>query len=204
MATKLAVDREGEKFEVETDFSFLYGESTDQEGNNFVNKRSWQLASNLDYQGFSWANPYFFGSALSSLEKKIERRYKAGTGAKFTVLDSEVSRLDLALAIMGEKTFESNDGNGEEEFLGRWTGEVNFRRSFSEEKVMFKASVDYNPGFRRFDNFTFEAEGSLAFKLSEIVSLRLSVEDNFDNKAKDRGALSNNDGRLLFGILASF
>jgi hypothetical protein len=162
------------------------------------------LASTVDYQGFSRANPYFFGSVLSSLEKKIDRRYKGGAGAKFTVLDSDVTRLDLALAIMGEKTFGANGGDGKEEFLGRWTGEIKFRRSFSEERAVFQAGADYNPGFRRFDNFTVEAESSLAFRLSEIVSLRLSVEDNYDNKAKDRGALSNNDGRVLFGVLASF
>jgi hypothetical protein len=204
VASKLGLVRVGEAFEVETDLSFLYGESTDDQGDNFVNKRSWEVASNVDYRGFSRANPYFFGSVLASLEKKIDRRYKGGVGAKFTLLDSEVSRLDLALAIMGEKTFEADGGNGDEEFLGRWTGAASYRRSFSDDRAVFEAGVDYNPGFRTFDNFTFEAEGSLAFRLSEIVSLKLSVEDNYDNRAKDRGALSNNDGRVLFSVLASF
>jgi hypothetical protein len=204
VATKLGVDRDGEAFELEAELSFLYGESSDDEGDSFVNKRSWELESNLDYQGFSWVNPYFFGSALSSLEKKIDRRYKGGAGAKITVLDSEVSRLDFAVAIMGEKTLEANGANGDEEFLGRWTGEMNYRRSFSDDRAVFRAGVDYNPGFRRFDNFTFEAESSLALRISPIVSLKLSVEDNYDNRAKDRGALSNNDGRVLFSVLASF
>jgi hypothetical protein len=204
VSTKLAAERDGEKFELENDFSFLYGEATDDQGSRFVNKRSWRVESNVDYQGFTWINPYFFGEVRYNLEKKIKRRYKGGAGAKISVLDSEVSRLDFALAMLGEKTFEANGGDGGEEFLGRWTGEVNFRRSFSEGRAVLETEVEYNPGFREFDDFTFEAETSLTLQLSEIVRLRLTVEDDYDNKAKDRGALSNNDGRVLFSVLAAF
>jgi len=49
-----------------------------------------------------------------------------------------------------------------------------------------------------------KAESSLAFRLSEVVSLKVSVRDNFDSQAKKRGAVSNNDGRVLFSVLAAF
>jgi hypothetical protein len=103
-----------------------------------------------------------------------------------------------------ERTVGSDGNGGEEEWLGRWTSAVNYRRSFSEERAVFEASVDYNPKFQQIDNFTFQAESSLAFRLSEIVSLKFSVRDNFDNQAKSRGAASNNDGRVLFSVLAAF
>jgi hypothetical protein len=103
-----------------------------------------------------------------------------------------------------EQTVTADGNGGEEEWLGRWTGAVNYRRSFSEDRAVFQAKVDYNPKFQQLDNFTFQAESSLAFRLTEIVSLKLSVRDNFDNQAKDRGAASNNDGRVLFSVLASF
>ena len=56
---------------------------------------------------------------------------------------------------------------------------------------------------QQLENYTFQAESSLAFRLSEVVSLKMSVRDNFDSGAKDRGAVSNNDGRVLFSVLAA-
>jgi putative membrane protein len=204
VAAEVGMNRESRLFEFQSGLAFLYGEVTDGEGESFVNKRSWELAANLDYRGFSWLNPFVLGSAVSSLEKKIHRRYKAGTGAKLTALDSDVSKLEFASAILVEQTVSSEVGNGSKEWLSRWTWAMFFRRSFSEERAVFEVGVDYNPKFRQLDDFTFQAESSLAFRLSEILRLKLSVRDNFDNGAKDRGAVSNNDGRVLFSVLAAF
>ena len=204
VATKLAVARKGPRFELENALSYLYGEATDVEGNTFVNKRSWSAESNLDYRGFSRVNPYLFGSALSSLEKKIDLRLKGGSGAKVTALDSDVARLDFALAVLLEQTFKDTEGNGDEELLARWTGEASYKRSFSEERMVFQVKADYNPVFDQFENYTIEASASLSFALSRVVSLKLSVEDNYDSRAKDRGARDNNDGRVLVSLLAAF
>jgi hypothetical protein len=62
----------------------------------------------------------------------------------------------------------------------------------------------YSPVFDEADNYVVSAESSIAFKLSEIISLKLSVVDNYDSRAKDRGARDNNDGRVLFSVLSSF
>jgi hypothetical protein len=204
VATEFGVNRESSRFELESGFSFLYGEATDDEGENFVNKRSWELGGNLDYRGFSWVNPYVFGSVHSSLEKRIRRRNKAGGGAKLTAVDTEVSQLDIAAALAVEQTLSSEEADGEAEWLGRWTGQVKYRRTFSEERAVFEASADYNPKFQQVSNYTVKAESSLAFRLSEVISLKLSVRDNYDSEAKDRGAESNNDGRVLFSVLAAF
>jgi hypothetical protein len=204
VATKVGVDRKGPSFELENDFSYLYGEATDETGNTFVNKRSWAIASNLDYRGFTRLNPYLFGSALSSLEKAIAIRYKGGAGAKLTVLESEASHLDFALAVLAERTVEDSPDNGDSEVLARWSGGFTLRRAFSEGRTVFEAKADYDPVFDEFDNFTVTAESSIAFRLSRVISLKLSVVDNYDSKAEDRGARDNNDGRVLFSVLSSF
>jgi hypothetical protein len=204
VATAAGLARRSSRFDLEGDLAYLYGEATNEEGNTFVNKRSWTLGSNLNYRGFTWVNPYIFGNVLSSLEKAIEIRYKGGAGGKVTILDSDVSRLNFGLAVLGEKTVERDPDNGHSEILGRWSGEFNFRRSFSDERTVLEAKANYSPVFDQADNFTVTAESSLAFKLSEIISLKLSVVDNYDSRAKDRGARDNNDGRLLFSVLSSF
>jgi hypothetical protein len=204
VATKVGLDRKGRLFELENDLSFLYGEATGEAGNTFVNKRSWSVGSNLDYRGFSRMNPYLFGSVLSSLEKAIRIRYKGGVGAKFTALESETSVLDLAVAVLGEKTEERSSDNGGSEILARWTGALNLRRSFSEDRTVFEVKAEYSPRFTALEDFTVRGETSIAFKLSEILMLKLSVVDNYDTGAMDRGAVSNNDGRVLFSVLSSF
>jgi hypothetical protein len=204
VATRVAVDRRSPDFEVENEASFLYGEASDGAGDTFVNKRAWALESNLDYRRFSRVNPYVFAGALSSLEKAIEVRYKGGAGAKLTALDSETSRLDFALAILGEKTVEKSREDGGSEILARWAGECRLRRSFAADRTVIEGKAVYSPVFDEADNYVVSAEGSIAFKLSEIISLKLSVVDNYDSRAKDRGARDNNDGRVLFSVLSSF
>ncbi len=204
IATKAKLTRESRLFEAETDLSYLYGEATDGEGITFVNKRSWSVAASLGYRGFAWVNPYSQASASSSLEKKIELRYDAGAGAKFTVLQSDVTKLNFALAVLAEKTIQSGDQNGDSQVLARWAGELHFRRTFTDGRVVFEASSKYNPVFDELANYTVEAGSSVGFKLSEIISLKFSVVDNYDSRAKARGAESNNDGRVLFSVLSSF
>lgn len=204
VTTKLGGDWKGPVLEVENRGAFLYGEVTTEDGVTSVNKRSWEVGSNLSYRGFSRVNPYLFVKGLSSLEKKIDRRYNAGAGGRVTVLDDRSSRFDFSLAVLAEKTLE-RDGNGaDSEVLARWTGRARFRRSFSEDRMVFNTESEYNPVFDEFANFTVKSESSISFALSTVVSLKLSLVDNYDSRAKDRGARSNNDGRVLFSVLGSF
>jgi hypothetical protein len=204
VSTRLAADRKGSVFELDNRGSFLYGEATTEEGLTFVNKRSWEVGSNLSYRGFSRLNPYVFGKGLSSFERKIHRRYNAGAGGRVTVLDDRRSRLDFSLAILAERTVEEAGAGGDDELLARWTGRVRFRRSFSDARMVLSSEAEYNPVFDQFANFTVKSESSLSFALSRVVSLKLSLVDNYDSRAKDRGARGNNDGRLLFSVLGSF
>ena len=204
VAVALGLDRTSPRFQWENELSYLYGEASNDVGETFVNKRSWAVGSNLDYRGFSWVNPYVFADALSSLEKAIKIRYKGGAGAKLTALDSEATRLRFAVAVLGERTTERSPDNGDSEILARWAGEADFRHSFSGGRTIFEVKGNYSPVFDESDNYTVTAESSVAFKLSEIISLKLSVVDNYDSRAMDRGALDNNDGRVLFSVLSAF
>ena len=204
VAVKLGADRSATAFELENDFAFVYGEAANDAGERFVNRRLWEVSSNLSFREYSRVNPYLFGSALSSLEKKIHRRYKGGAGAKVTALDSEVSQLDFGMAMLAEMTVEDCPDNGDQQLLARWSGEMDYRRTFSDERVVVAAELEYNPVFDEFANFTINAESSVAFQLTEIVSLKLSVVDQYDSRAEKRGARSNNDGRVLFSVLSAF
>lgn len=204
VAVAFGLDRTSPRYQWENDLSYLYGEASNDVGETFVNKRSWSVGTNLDYRGFSWVNPYVFGTVLSSLEKAIKSRVKAGAGARLTALDSEATKLSFGLAVLGERTVERSPDDGDPEILARWASEASFRHVFMGERTVFEVKGNYSPVLDEIDNFTVTAESSIAFTLTEILSLKLSVVDNYDSRATDRGALDNNDGRVLFSILSAF
>jgi hypothetical protein len=53
-------------------------------------------------------------------------------------------------------------------------------------------------------DFTLTSRTSLAYKMTTSLALQASFLDNYDSEARDRGARSNNDGELLFGLSATF
>lgn len=204
VATKFSADRRDAAIEIETDLQFLYGETSEEDGEKLVNKRFWRMGYDVNYRGFSWVNPYIFFRGLSSLEKKIRRRYNGGAGAKVTAQSPGGARLDLSLAVLAERTVLLDAENGEQELLARWTGTVRYRRPFSEERLVFETRTEYNPVFDQFDNYTIQHETGLSFRVSQLVRLRVSFLDNYDSRARQRGARSNNDGRMLFSVLSAF
>ena len=205
LTSRAQMERADSSYEFSTKADFAYGEATDEAGTTFVNKRSWSVGSNVDYHPFSRVNPFIFGTVQSSFEKRIDLRYDAGAGGKISILRSDVSRVDFRGALLVEQTRSADsNGGGEDETLARWLGVLRVRRTLAEGRITFDASTMYQPVFDAFDNFTIDFESSLAFQLSEVISLKLSLVDKYDSGAKDRGASTNNDGQLFFSVLSSF
>ena len=50
--------------------------------------------------------------------------------------------------------------------------------------------------------YTIVSTSTLAAALTSAVALTATVHDTYDSEARSRGARSNNDGLLLFGIRA--
>ena len=205
LTSRAQMERADSSYEFSTKADFAYGEAEDDAGTAFVNKRSWSVGSNVDYHPFSRVSPFIFGTVQSSFEKKIDLRYDAGAGGKVNIVRNDVSRVDFRGALLVEQTRPADsNGGGEDETLARWLGVLRVRRTLDDGRVTFESETQYQPVFDAFDNFTIDFEGSVAFELSEVISLKLSLVDKYDSGAKDRGARTNNDGQLFFSVLSSF
>lgn len=66
------------------------------------------------------------------------------------------------------------------------------------------AVFGYRPEFDAFDRFTLASTNSFSCSLSNNMSLKLTFIDSYDSQAEDRGAPSNNDGQVVFGLLSTF
>ena len=51
---------------------------------------------------------------------------------------------------------------------------------------------------------TLTSRNSLAFQLSQRVGVQFSFVDSYDSEAQIRGARSNNDAQLFFGVVGTF
>ncbi len=60
----------------------------------------------------------------------------------------------------------------------------------------------YQPSIDRVARYTIESTTTLAMAMTEIIAFTATLHDTYDSEARGRGARSNNDGQILFGIRA--
>lgn len=94
-------------------------------------------------------------------------------------------------------------GESGAETLLRWSARVRGRYEPGGRRKLSHTTF-YRPRVDALGNFTASSVTALVYELSEILSATLSFVDDYDSEATSRGARSNNDGQLLFGLLASF
>lgn len=208
ITTRLGTERADSVREVSLDGRFAYGEARDDEGNDFVNKRSWKVSTSFDHHPFERWSPFATGELESSFERRIELRYTFGVGAKYTVTRSDRGRLDFSGALLGEETNPSDGANVSPDFdddlLARWSFRARARRSWDEGRLTFSSESSYRPEFSHWDDFTFTSTTSVGFRLNETLGLKLTFVDTYDSEAEARGARTNNDGQVLASLLATF
>jgi hypothetical protein len=128
-------------------------------------------------------------------------------GGKVGVVEgSDATRLELSLAVLAERTFPTERAldDADDELEAIWLARVRARRELSEGRVTLQSETRYQPTFDRIDDFTLTSTSSLAFALTEVVSLKLTFVDNYDSGAIERGARINNDGQFFVSVLSAF
>lgn len=204
---RAAAERKSSLLEFSLGGEFAYGEAQDPaSGDSFVNKRSWAASTALDYKPEGKVSPFLFADAEGSLERQIALRLSTGLGAKYRFVDTDETGLDVSLAALVERTEPREYQVGADtdiETLARWSARFRARHAFSDGRTTFKLVTFYRPAFRDSGDYTVDTDTSLAYALNQSISLKLSFVDKYDSLARDRGARSNNDGRLVFSVLAS-
>lgn len=190
---------------VELGFSggFDYGEAKDAEGSRYVSKRSWIFQTNADYLPEGRVSPFVFATAEGSLERQIDVRTSGGAGAKYRFVDNERSRVDFSLAALVERTNPRAVPGVDSEVtsIGRWSARFRARHTIGD--AQFDLVSFYRPKMGAFDDYTWDVNASVGVSLTSVLALRLSLIDQFDSLAEDRGARSNHDGRVLVSVLAT-
>ncbi len=209
LGTRLSAGRADSTMDVRTNGEFTYSEAEggavdDRERPMFVAKRSWRTALTADYRPFARVSPFALASIESSFEKRIDRRYSGGGGAKVVFVRNERTTSDFSLAVLAERSLlPDTAGPRIEETLARYSARFRLERKMGERAVAAHETF-YRPEVSELERFTLTSRTSLAYKMTTTLALQASFLDNYDSEARDRGARSNNDGELLFGVAATF
>ena len=204
VGTRLSAGRSDSTVEVKTDGEFTYGEAEGSERRMFVSKRSWRSSLTADYRPFARVSPFVLATIESSLEKRIDRRYSGGAGANYVLARTQRTASDLSLALLAERSLlPDTAGPRIERTLARYSARFRLDRQF-DERLSLAHLTFWRPEAGALERFTFTSRTSLAYKMTTSLSVQASFLDNYDSEARERGARSNNDGEILFGMAATF
>ena len=203
-ALRSAISRADSVVESKVDVRFAYADQTTEQDVREVSKRSWLATGTVDYRPFERISPFLISNIESSLEKRIDLRYSGGAGAKYTFVATERAEASFSLAMLAERTRVADDAPAPDRAsLARWSGRLRLDRRL-HERLRVTHLTFYQPEVSTFERFTFSSTSTAAYEMNRLLSATISFLETYDSEATRRGARTNHDGQLLFGLLSSF
>ena len=203
-ALRSTIARADSTLESKIDLRFAYADQTTEQDVREVSKRSWLASSTLDYRPFERISPFLIGNVESSYEQRIALRYSGGAGAKYTFVENERVEASFSLAMLAERTRVA-DGAPEpaRPSLARWSARLRLNRRL-HERLRVTHLTFYQPEVSELERFTLSSTSTAAYEMNRVLSATVSFLETYDSEATRRGARTNHDGQLLFGLLTSF
>ncbi len=195
------------------EFLTAYGDARDASNVRRVVSRTVRVAAGADRDPAARLSAFALGDAETNYQQRIALRVGGGAGAKRTFWRPRVADpgfaedASLSLALLGERTRALEGAGGVAGGAGtrvRWSLRARLRRRLAPgvrltHVTLYQPTVDA-PAARA----TAESTTLVAVDLRPGVALTGTLRDRFDSEARRRGARSNHDGQLLFGVRATF
>lgn len=177
-----------------------------------VTVRNARLTLNVDRRPYARVSAFVLGTVESSLQQGIAQRSSAGLGAKYTLWRPRApvpgfpQDASLSVALLTERTRAIDPGamGGGVGARTRWSLRARLRRRLPAgvrltQVTYYQPTVDQ--AARR---YTVESTTALALPLGARAEATATLRDRFDSEARLRGARSDHDGQLLFGVRLAF
>ena len=203
-ALRSTVARADSAVEGKVDIRFAYADQTTEAEEREVSKRAWLASGTLDYRPFARVSPFLIGNVESSLEQRIDLRYSGGAGAKYTFVQNDLGEASFSLAMLAERTRVAEGAPAPENpSLARWSARLRFDRRM-HERLRLTHVTFYQPEVATIERFTLSSTSTAAYEMNRLLSATISFLETYDSQAETRGARTNHDGQLLFGLLSTF
>ena len=185
--------------------AFAYGESANTQGETVMNKRAWEITSDVDFEAGSAFKGFLLGKIESAYEKKIDLRYNMGAGGKYE-RELQGMETEFSFALLAEKTIPLEEELFliERKMVGKWSAGFAFAKELRDGRLTIESDISMEPELKRFSNLTLSSRQSVSLQLSQSIAIQFSFVDSYDSGAQARGARSNNDGQVLFSLVSTF
>lgn len=215
VATTVAAGRNTGRWSLRGDATGSYADARDADDDapRRVVARNGRVFAALDHDPRSWTSSFVFTGLESSLQQRIASRVTGGAGVKVVAWrgprDDEVS---TSLALLAERTRARREpgqpAGGTDAARGegnrvRWSLRARWRRQLTPTLRVSHVTF-YQPTVNAVQRYTVETTTTIASPLRRGLDLTGTLLDRYDSEARRRGARSNHDGQLLFGLRASF
>lgn len=202
--SKTELGRADSTMELNGSVSFGYADAARDSLPRTVTKRTWLATLAFDYRPHATLSPFMFANYESSYEKRILDRVGIGAGAKAVVLGSDATQMNFSVAVLAERlrpTRLSSDSTTRS--AARWSGRVRFKHQF-DPRLKFSHTTFWQPQVNDLERYTVNSTSELSLAVRGSTSFTLSYMSLYDSAARSRGALSNNDAQVLFGVKTGF
>lgn len=204
-ASTLELGRADSTLQVRSGFQLSYGDDRTEEDDRRVTARAVKGSLGLDLTPFARYSPFWFGSMESSLQQRVARRFDSGLGGKVTFVRTDATAVDVSLAVLIERTvpLAIDTLRVTPATQARWSLRLRTRRHLTSTLSIHHVTF-YQPAIDRPGSYTVDTLTELEDRLWAGVALTASLHDVVDSEARHRGATSNHDGQLLFGLRTTF
>lgn len=208
-STRAGLSRADSLWGVRVDGRYLIGASS-RNGDQVMDRRSWQLSASVDRRPEDTHVQFLLASVERSLELRIDQRVNAGVGYKYVIDCDTVYKLDVSVAVLAEVAALPQPVAGQpgpapivRNELARLSARLRYRNQFTD-RLNFDHVTWYRPELAAADRFLASSVTALQYSLSKRAGLRLSFQNDYDSLARGRGARSNHNGQVLFGVNSKF
>jgi len=193
----------GDGFNADVKLNFRYGESEDANQVRFVSSRGWVVAVSIDGTPKGRFTSFVSGSAEASLEKRIAERRSGGAGAKWMFAKSSTGAAVVSAGVLAERTAALSDTAIAATSVARWSWRAKLEQRV-DERLSLSHETAYAPIVNAPEQYTVVSTSVGSYAVNKALALTLTFTDNYDSQARARGANTNNDGSVLFGVRAAF
>ena len=194
---------------VRVDTRYTIGVIAGADGNRTMDRRSWLLSANADFQQYGKESQFVFASVEQSLELRVDRRVSIGVGEKVSFIRNDTTRFDASLGLIGEHSRLPIRGAANAPAsvatatLARLSARVRYRRTLTH-RVGFDHVAWYKPQIRSPDRWLGSSSTVLSYVLTRRTGLTLTLHNEYDSQARSRGVRSNMTGQILLGASSKF
>lgn len=205
VAASLELGRADSTLQVRSSLQLSYGDDRNESDIRHVTARSTKASLGLDLTPFARYSPFWLGSVESNMQQRLARRFDAGLGGKVTFVRRDATKLDLSLAVLLERTrpLATDSTEPPATTRTRWSLRFRARRQLTPSLSISQVTF-YQPAVDRPAAYIVDTLTELEDRLWASLAFAASLHDVVDSEARHRGATSNQDGQLLFGLRTTF